>query len=103
MADLNNVMELLATNESQARVLLMRHRWNVEMVFDAVERKGRERLFTETGVPCVRDNAIKSPPNQLTVPCEGDRSSFQCAVCFEDVDGTEATMMGSGHYFCNSC
>jgi hypothetical protein len=58
MVDLGKVMEFLAVKESQARVLLMHHRRNVERIFDARDRKVMERLFTESGLPFVKNEAV---------------------------------------------
>jgi ariadne-1 len=102
MVDLSKVMEFLAVKESQARVLLMHHRWNVERVFDALD-KGRERLFTESGVPFVKDGETGFHLNQFLIQLEGDRFGFLCTVCFEEVDAKEVTRMDCGHYFCNRC
>lgn len=103
MLSLNKLMEILAIKESQARLLLMHHRWNVERVFDALDRKGKERLFIESGLTYVKDDLIGFNLNQLPLRCEGDRVSFLCNVCFEEVDAKEVTGMECGHYFCNCC
>lgn len=103
MVEVSKVMEFLAIKENHARVLLMHHRWNVERVFDALDRKGKERLFTESGVPFLKDSADGFHLNQLPMQCEGDNFSFLCTVCFEEVDAKEVTRMECGHYFCNCC
>ncbi|KAJ4781155.1 RING/U-box superfamily protein [Rhynchospora pubera] len=103
MVDLSKVMEFLAIKESHARVLLMHHRWNVERVFDSLERKGLERLFAESGVPFVEDDVVRFNLDQLLTQHEGDRLSFMCTVCCEEVGAMEVTRMECGHCFCNSC
>ncbi|KAJ4788092.1 RING/U-box superfamily protein [Rhynchospora pubera] len=101
MVDLSRVMEFLAIKESHARVLLMHHRWNVERIFDALERKGMESLFVESGVPFVEDEAV-GYVNQSPMQSEGDKFLL-CTMCFEEVGAVKVTRMDCGHYFCNSC
>lgn len=92
---LQKVMDWMALSEQHARTLLIYYRWDVERVFEMLERKGREALFLEAGVRFVESKG------------EGLGSSsgvgVTCEICFDDVDCGGATVMDCGHCFCNDC
>lgn len=85
-------MDLLALSEQHARTLLIHHRWDVERIFEMLEKKGRENLFSEAGVKIAENKGE-------ILSC----TSGTCGICFEDVDRDAATVMDCGHYFCNDC
>jgi ariadne-1 len=88
--DLRKVMDLLAVNEHHARTLLMHYRWDVERIFELLDQKGRDRLFSEAGVTLHKNN--KSLTGIVT-----------CFICFEEVSPRASTEMDCGHRFCNDC
>lgn len=91
---LEKAMDLLDLPEHHARALLIHHRWDLERIFEILEKKGMERLFLEAGVTIV-DNKVKilaTLSNPIT-----------CYICFEEVSRDEVTVMDCGHYFCNDC
>jgi ariadne-1 len=86
-------MELLGLKEHHARTLLIHYRWDVERIFELLDQKGRERLFSEAGVPLQCTNNA-GPPSSMEVTCN---------VCFEDVPHLDASEMDCGHNYCNDC
>ncbi|KAG0488995.1 hypothetical protein HPP92_007806 [Vanilla planifolia] len=92
--DLRKVMELLALSEHNARTLLIHYRWDVERVFELLEQKGKDRLFSEAGLTIVENKMI-----DLSSCCD----PFTCSICFEEVSPTAVTEMDCGHYYCNEC
>ncbi|KAJ3703444.1 hypothetical protein LUZ61_007149 [Rhynchospora tenuis] len=88
--DLRKVMDLLGVNEHNARTLLMHYRWDVERIFELLDQKGRDRLFSEAGVTLYKN--MKSLTGTVT-----------CMICFEEVLPDASTEMDCGHRFCNDC
>ncbi|KAJ3674438.1 hypothetical protein LUZ60_005054 [Juncus effusus] len=99
MADLCKIMDLFVIKESQARTLLMQHRWNVERIFEQFERKGKDRLFSEAGISINNNNKDTGLMNLEKL----SKSGFKCNVCFEELELSDFTAMDCGHHFCNSC
>ncbi|KAL6645532.1 hypothetical protein ACP70R_017140 [Stipagrostis hirtigluma subsp. patula] len=91
--DLRKVMELLGLKEHHARTLLIHYRWDVERIFELLDQKGRDRLFTEAGIPLQYANNA------------GLHSSVEvtCNVCYDDVPPSAASEMDCGHNYCNDC
>lgn len=86
-------MDLLALREQHARTLLIHYRWDVERIFELLDQKGKERLFSEAGVTIIQHKGL-------------DLSSsdhVECNVCFEYVSRSTVTEMDCGHYYCNDC
>lgn len=83
-------MDLLAVNEHHARTLLMHYRWDVERIFELLDQKGRDRLFSEAGVTLHKKNK--------SLTC-----TVSCLICFEEVTPHVSTEMDCGHRFCNEC
>ncbi|XP_038970263.1 probable E3 ubiquitin-protein ligase ARI1 isoform X2 [Phoenix dactylifera] len=92
--DLQKVMDFLAVSEQHARTLLIHNRWNVERVFELLERKERERLLCEAGVLIAENEGLDLWKSS---------SAITCNICFEDVAPNAATAMGCGHCYCNDC
>lgn len=92
--DLRKVMELLALSEQHARTLLIHYRWDVERIFELLEQKGRERLFSEAGVTVVERKGVE---------LWSSRGVAMCSVCFEEVAASRVTEMDCGHFYCNDC
>jgi len=92
--DLRKVMELLVISEQHARTLLIHYRWDVERIFELLEQKGKEQLFSEAGVTII-ENRGTDLSSSLTM--------YTCHVCFEDVSPDAATEMDCGHCYCNDC
>ncbi|KAG6494994.1 hypothetical protein ZIOFF_042784 [Zingiber officinale] len=90
--DLRKVMQLLALKEQHARTLLIHYRWDVERIFELLDQKGRDRLFSQEGVPVVDNKGLSTSVNPVT-----------CDVCFETVPTDAITEMDCGHTFCNDC
>ncbi|WOK98483.1 putative E3 ubiquitin-protein ligase ARI2 isoform X2 [Canna indica] len=90
--DLRKVMELFALKEQHARTLLIHYRWDVERIFELLDQKGRERLFSEAGVSNVENKILSTSPTPV-----------MCTVCFENVIENAVTEMDCGHSFCNEC
>ncbi|CAL9186648.1 unnamed protein product, partial [Musa hybrid cultivar] len=90
--DLRKVMELLVLKEQHARTLLIHYRWDVERIFELLDQKGRERLFSEAGVTIVETKGLSA-----------SSSSGTCNVCFESFPPGAVTEMDCGHSFCNDC
>ncbi|KAL6867566.1 hypothetical protein ACP4OV_015590 [Aristida adscensionis] len=91
--DLRKVIELLGLKEHHARTLLIHYRWDVERIFELLDQKGRDRLFTEAGIPLQYANNAGLPSSvELT-----------CNVCYEDVSPADASKMDCGHNYCNDC
>jgi ariadne-1 len=88
--DLRKVMDLLAVNEHHARTLLIHYRWDVERIFELLDQKGRDRLFSEAGVTLHKNN---KPLNDTVA----------CLICFEEVSPPASTEMDCGHRYCNDC
>ncbi|KAH7664979.1 E3 ubiquitin ligase RBR family protein [Dioscorea alata] len=93
--DLRKVMELLALSEQHARTLLIYYRWDVERIFELLEQRGKEKLFSEAGVTIIdKSNVIGLLNSSQTV---------NCSICFEDVTQNSVTEMDCGHSYCNDC
>ncbi|KAM0886278.1 hypothetical protein ACQ4PT_029762 [Festuca glaucescens] len=91
--DLRKVMELLGLKEHHARTLLIHYRWDVERIFELLDQKGRERLFSEAGISLrPANNAGLPSPTEVT-----------CNVCYDDVPLSAASHMDCGHNYCNDC
>ncbi|KAG8096937.1 hypothetical protein GUJ93_ZPchr0013g36696 [Zizania palustris] len=90
--DLRKVMELLGLREHHARTLLIHYRWDVERIFELLDQKGRDRLFSEAGIPLQPANSAGLPSSEVT-----------CNVCYEDVPLSDASKMDCGHNYCNEC
>jgi len=91
--DLRKVIELLGLREHHARTLLIHYRWDVERIFELLDQKGRDRLFSEAGIPLqYANNAGPSSSTEVT-----------CDVCYEDVPPSAASEMDCGHNYCNDC
>jgi ariadne-1 len=91
--DLRKVMELLGLKEHHARTLLIHYRWDVERIFELLDQKGRERLFSEAGISLrPASNAGLPSPAEVT-----------CNVCYDDVPLSAASHMDCGHDYCNDC
>jgi ariadne-1 len=86
-------MELLGLREHHARTLLIHYRWDVERIFELLDQKGRNRLFSEAGIPLQYTNNV------------GTTSSAEvtCNVCYDDVPPSAASEMDCGHSYCNDC
>ncbi|KAH0467384.1 hypothetical protein IEQ34_004622 [Dendrobium chrysotoxum] len=56
--DLRKIMELLALSEQHARTLLIHYRWDVERIFELLEQKGKDRLFSEAGLTMSENKVI---------------------------------------------
>ncbi|THU50910.1 hypothetical protein C4D60_Mb06t25350 [Musa balbisiana] len=84
--DLRKVMELLVLKEQHARTLLIHYRWDVERIFELLDQKGRERLFSEAGVTIVENKGLSA-----------SSSSGTCNVCFESFPPSAVTEMDCGH------
>lgn len=78
--------------EQHARTLLIHYRWDVERIFELLDQKGRERLFSEAGVTIVENKGLSA-----------SSSSGTCNVCFESFPPGAVTEMDCGHSFCNDC
>lgn len=88
-------MELLALSEQHARTLLIYYRWDVERIFELLEQRGKEKLFSEAGVTIIdKSNVIGLLNPSQTVNCN---------ICFEDVPQNSVTEMDCGHSYCNDC
>ncbi|KAF5814359.1 putative transcription factor C2H2 family [Helianthus annuus] len=92
--DMRRVTELLSLREHHARTLLIHYRWDVEKIFAVLVEKGKDRLFTEAGVPI-----LESHNSDLLV----STSTTMCEICMEDLPSNEMTKMDCGHCFCNNC
>ncbi|XP_042392398.1 probable E3 ubiquitin-protein ligase ARI2 isoform X1 [Zingiber officinale] len=90
--DLRKVMELLVLKEQHARTLLIHYRWDVERIFELLDQKGKDRLFSEAGVTVVENKGFSTSANPVT-----------CNVCFETIPTAAITEMDCGHSFCNDC
>jgi len=91
--DLRKVMELLGLREHHARTLLIHYRWDVERIFELLDQKGRDRLFSEAGIPLqYTNNAGTTSSAEVT-----------CNVCYDDVPPSAASEMDCGHSYCNDC
>ena len=86
-------MELLGLKEHHARTLLIHYRWDVERIFELLDQKGRDRLFSEAGIPLGTANNAGSP----------SATEVTCNVCYDDVPLTAASHMDCGHNYCNEC
>ncbi|VAI08076.1 unnamed protein product [Triticum turgidum subsp. durum] len=91
--DLRKVMELLGLKEHHARTLLIHYRWDVERIFELLDQKGRDRLFSEAGIPLGTANNAGSP----------SATEVTCNVCYDDVPLMAASHMDCGHNYCNEC
>lgn len=91
--DLRKVMELLGLREHHARTLLIHYRWDVERIFELLDQKGRDRLFSEAGIPLQPANNAGSPSS----------TEVTCNVCYDDVPLSDASKMDCGHNYCNEC
>ncbi|PKU60812.1 putative E3 ubiquitin-protein ligase ARI1 [Dendrobium catenatum] len=69
-------MELLVLSEQHARTLLIHYRWDVERIFELLEEKGKDRLFSEAGLT-MSDNKV--------IVLSSYSDPFTCSICFEDV------------------
>lgn len=92
--DLRKIMELLVISEQHARTLLIHYRWDVERIFELLEQKGKERLFSEAGVTIIQNKGIDLLSSS---------SMYTCDICFEDVRPDSVTQMDCGHLYCNIC
>ncbi|XP_010941706.1 probable E3 ubiquitin-protein ligase ARI2 isoform X1 [Elaeis guineensis] len=92
--DLRKVMDVLAIKEQHARTLLIYYRWNVERVYELLERKGREQLCCDAGVSITENKGLDLLKSS---------SPITCGICFEDVAPSKATAMDCGHCYCNDC
>ncbi|KAG6530890.1 probable E3 ubiquitin-protein ligase ARI2 [Zingiber officinale] len=91
--DLRNVMEVLAVKEQHARTLLIHYRWDAGRIFESLDEKGPDRLFSEAGVlAAVGNEGLSTPANPLT-----------CNVCFETIPTDAIFETNCGHSFCNDC
>ncbi|KAJ3674045.1 hypothetical protein LUZ60_006037 [Juncus effusus] len=88
--DLRKVTDLLSLTEHHARTLLMHHRWDVQRIFELLDRKGRNRLFAEAGITIKENKRVVS-------------GSITCQICFDEVGVEESSEMDCGHRFCNDC
>lgn len=86
-------MELLGLREHHARTLLIHYRWDVERIFELLDQKGRDRLFSEAGIPLQPANNAGSPSS----------TEVTCNVCYDDVPLSDASKMDCGHNYCNEC
>ncbi|XP_048571913.1 probable E3 ubiquitin-protein ligase ARI2 [Triticum urartu] len=91
--DLRKVMELLGLKEHHARTLLIHYRWDVERIFELLDQKGRDKLFSEAGIPLGTANNAGSP----------SATEVTCNVCYDDVPLSAASHMDCGHNYCNEC
>ncbi|KAG1348161.1 RBR-type E3 ubiquitin transferase [Cocos nucifera] len=91
--DLRKVMDVLAIKEQHARTLLIYYQWNVERVYELLERKGREQLCCDAGVSISENKGLDLKSS----------SPITCGICFEDVAPSKATSMDCGHSYCNDC
>lgn len=87
------MIELLGLREHHARTLLIHYRWDVERIFELLDQKGRDRLFSEAGIPLQYANNA-GPASSTEVTCD---------VCYEDVPPSSASEMDCGHNYCNDC
>ncbi|PKA66490.1 putative E3 ubiquitin-protein ligase ARI1 [Apostasia shenzhenica] len=92
--DLRKIMELLALSEQHARTLLIHYRWDVERIFELLDQKGKDKLFSEAGVTNL-ENKINHSLSSF--------NPFTCSICFEDVSCSVITEMECGHCYCNEC
>ncbi|XP_008790210.1 probable E3 ubiquitin-protein ligase ARI2 isoform X1 [Phoenix dactylifera] len=92
--DLRKVMDLLSLREQHARTLLIHYRWDVERIFELLDQKGKERLFSEAGVTIIQHKDLDLSSSSDPV---------RCNVCFEDVSSSTVTKMDCGHDYCNDC
>ncbi|EMS64542.1 putative E3 ubiquitin-protein ligase ARI2 [Triticum urartu] len=86
-------MELLGLKEHHARTLLIHYRWDVERIFELLDQKGRDKLFSEAGIPLGTANNAGSP----------SATEVTCNVCYDDVPLSAASHMDCGHNYCNEC
>ncbi|XP_072974080.1 probable E3 ubiquitin-protein ligase ARI2 [Typha angustifolia] len=93
--DLRKVMDLLCLRENHARTLLIHFRWDVERIFELLDQKGRERLFSDAGVAVVENKVRTLSSTSLNL--------FTCNICFEEVPPNGVTEMDCGHCYCNEC
>ena len=91
---LQKAMDLLGLSERHARTLLIYYRWDVERIFEMLEKKGRELLFWEAGIKIAENK-------RAILACSSDQ--ITCGICFDDVSRDETSMMDCGHYFCIDC
>ncbi|KAJ0981803.1 hypothetical protein J5N97_010058 [Dioscorea zingiberensis] len=84
---------IVGTGEQHARTLLIYYRWDVERIFELLEQKGKERLFSEAGVTIIDKNRATDLLNSS--------QSVNCNICFEDVSQNAVTEMDCGHSYCN--
>ncbi|XP_071729984.1 probable E3 ubiquitin-protein ligase ARI2 [Rutidosis leptorrhynchoides] len=92
--DLRRVTELLSLREHHARTLLIHYRWDVEKIFAILVEKGKERLFTEAGIPLLDSYDMDSSVSTSTTMCD---------ICMDDLPSSEMTKMDCRHCFCNNC
>ncbi|OAY76225.1 putative E3 ubiquitin-protein ligase ARI2, partial [Ananas comosus] len=94
--DLWSVMDLLSLSEGNARTLLIHYRWDVERIFELLDRKGKHWLFSEAGI------TIAEKPKHYALSTSS-AGPVTCAVCFEKIPSSGVTEMGCGHFYCNGC
>lgn len=92
--DLRKIMELLFISEQHARTLLIHYRWDVERIFELLEWKGKERLFSEAGVTIIENKHVGLLSSS---------AMYTCNICFEDIHPDAVTEMDCGHCYCNDC
>lgn len=86
-------MELLGLREHHARTLLIHYRWDVERIFELLDQKGRDSLFSEAGIP-LQYTRNAGPTSSAEVTCN---------VCYDDVPPSCALEMDCGHSYCSDC
>lgn len=91
---MRRVTELMSLREHHARTLLIHYRWDVDKILAVLVEKGKDRLFTEAGVPIIES---LNPDSSLST------STIMCDICMEDLPSNEMTKMDCGHCFCNNC
>lgn len=88
--------DLLSLSKGNARTLLIHYRWDVERIFELLERKGRHWLFSEAGI------TIAGKPKHYALSTSS-AGPVTCAVCFEKIPSSGVTEMDCGHFYCNGC
>ncbi|OWM83782.1 hypothetical protein CDL15_Pgr004213 [Punica granatum] len=95
--DVRRVMELLSVKKSQARMVLIHNRWDLEKVYAMLAEKGASKLFAEAGVSIPKED--RSSHNNPVA----ESSTRYCSICMESMPENHMTRMDCGHCFCNNC
>ena len=98
-SDMKKVADMLGIKQQHARTLLIHERWDVERLCGNFAEKGKERLFSEAGLPLHASSICacsSRDPVRLTHP-------FTCEICFDEVLPQAVSTMDCGHSFCNDC